>query len=339
MVLARMKKFDEALKAVEKARKLAPKSASPLLQRARIYALRSNYKAALDDVAEVMTMEPDNPMALLLRATIYEDMDEVEKALDDVDRLLELRPGVPVVMRLRAVLLAGLGRFGDAVSQLEELAKKTPDDVETQMQLAVLYGADRKPQKAIESYGAILAKRPGHWQALRGRGDTLLTTGKHAEAIADYEKALKLRPKDSGILNNLAWVLATSPNDKVRSGKRAIELATLACELTQYKEAHILSTLGAAYAETGDFKTAIKWSEKAVQTGKDDQKEALAKELASYRAGKPWRELLLQPEPTKPSQFRSKRPGGTKPAAATKPAPAPPAPKPSPKSQKTLPTA
>ena len=48
---------------------------------------------------------------------------------------------------------------------------------------------------------------------------------------------------------------------------RSIELATKAADLTEHKQAHILSTLAAGYAETGDFKKAIEWSEKAVAIG------------------------------------------------------------------------
>jgi hypothetical protein len=92
------------------------------------------------------------------------------------------------------------------------------------------------------------------------------------------------------LLNNLAWVLATSPNDNLRDGKRAIELAKQGCDLTEYKQAHIVSTLAAAYAETGDFESAIKWSKKAVETGSEAIKPQLAKELESYEAKKPWRE-------------------------------------------------
>ena len=91
-------------------------------------------------------------------------------------------------------------------------------------------------------------------------------------------------------LNNLAWVLATSPDAKLRDGKRSLKLAKRACEVTEYKEAHILSTLAAACAENGDFPEAIRWSTEAVALGNRDVDEQLAKELKSYEAGKPWRE-------------------------------------------------
>ena len=143
----------------------------------------------------------------------------------------------------------------------------------------------------------MLREHPENWLFLRGRGDALLSMGKRAEAIADFEKAAAQQPKGKDVLNNLAWLLATAPEDKLRDGKRAVTLATQACELTDYKEAYILSTLAAAYAETGDFDNAVKWSSKAVELGKDkEHADALKKELASYQAHKPWREALPDAE-------------------------------------------
>ncbi|MCD4727262.1 MAG: tetratricopeptide repeat protein, partial [Pirellulales bacterium] len=139
-----------------------------------------------------------------------------------------------------------------------------------------------------------LAAQPDLGQALRGRGDAYLKLGKHAEANEDYEKSRELEPKDAGILNSLAWVLATSPGAKLRDGKRAIRMATDACEATDYKLAHILSTLAAAYAETGDFDSAVKWSTKAVELDDNEHGDAIKKELDSYKAKKPWRELLSE---------------------------------------------
>jgi len=115
---------------------------------------------------------------------------------------------------------------------------------------------------------------------------------------------LKLAPDDQGVLNNLAWVLATSPDAKLRDGRRAIELAEKACELSEYKLAHILSTLAAAYAETGDFDRAVEWSTKAVELGDENHGDALKKELESYKAKKPWRELLAEEKPAKTSPPR-----------------------------------
>ena len=114
--------------------------------------------------------------------------------------------------------------------------------------------------------------------------------GKHAEAIADFNKALELQPENSGILNNLAWVLATSPDDKLRDADRSIQLGAKACEVTGYKAPHILSPLASGYAEKGDFETAVKWSSKAVELSTGDSKDQLRKELESYQQKKVWRE-------------------------------------------------
>ena len=95
--------------------------------------------------------------------------------------------------------------------------------------------------------------------------------------------------------------------DKLRDGKRAVEMATEACKLTDYKAAHILSTLGAAYAEIGDFKTAMKWSEQAVESGSPDQKADLQKEFDSYKAGKPVRELKVEEPPAEEKPVAGKK--------------------------------
>jgi tetratricopeptide (TPR) repeat protein len=160
------------------------------------------------------------------------------------------------------------------------------------MQIAMIHQAAKHPQDAVNAYNAVLETDPGNVAAFRGRGDAFLSLGNQGEAVADYDKALKVEPKNTGVLNNLAWVLATSPKDDLRDGKRAIELATLACEVTEYKQAHILSTLAAGYAGSGDFETAIKWSKKAVEAGPDALKSQLAKELQSYEEKKPWREAM-----------------------------------------------
>lgn len=295
-VLALLKRFDEALVSVDKASQLNPGSVMAITVRAEIHAEMGNLDAALHDLNQALAMRPGNPFVLLLRANLYKEMKKPEAALADIERALRRKPDLEQARRLRWSVLIGQRKLDQVISEMEGHLRKNPDDQEMRIQLAMICTAEHQPQKAIEIYSKILASDADNLDALQGRGNALLGIGKHAEAIADLNKATEIEADDSGTLNNLAWVLATSPEEPLRDGRRAIELATKACELTEFKQAHIVSTLAAAYAETGDFDTAVKWSKKALKLAdgsvEPEVRQSLEKELKSYQERKPWRERL-----------------------------------------------
>ena len=304
-VLASLKKFDEAGTQLNRIVELQPQSPAGYLLRARLNQLRENNEAALTDLDKVIELDAGNVMGRMMRARIYLEQRKLTEAKADVERVLERNAGVVEAILLRSIIFANEGNFAAAITDLKQIARAVPDNVEVQLQLAGLYAADEKPRKALEIYEKVLAAGGDNIDALRGRGDARLSLGQHAEAIADYEAALKLDPENRSLLNNFAWVLATSPKDDLRNAERAKQLATKACELTEYKMPHILSTLAAAYAEAGDFETARKWSAKAVELGEGEMKQQLGEELESYKQEKPWRELKQveeQPEPPPPSE-------------------------------------
>jgi tetratricopeptide (TPR) repeat protein len=282
---------------LDEAARLAPKNALVWRTRGLYHTEQKKFDAALADFDKIIALEPKDLSSYEAKAAIHMEMKKYTEALADIDKAVEQEPQSTSLQRLRAEVLAGAEKFDEALAILEKLRQADPKDEVTQLQIAMLYGNQHKTDKAIDLYTALLEKNPEQWMALRGRGDLLLNVGKHAEAIADYEKALKLHPDDSGIENNLAWVLATSPEEKLRDGKRAVVLATSACETTEYKAAYILSTLAAAYAESGDMPSALKWSAKALELGPEDQKKSLEKELETYKAGKPFRELMKDGKP------------------------------------------
>lgn len=299
VALATLEKYDEALKSLDQAIELAPKSASAHFQRARVHLIQDHAQKAVEDLDQVLALQLPTPTVLLVRAGAYQELGEKEKALADVEAALKLRPNHLPALRARAILLAGSGKFESAITDLEEIKKALPRDPAVLVQLAMLYAASKQLQEAIDAYTAAIEIDAKNELAHQGRADTYLRIGKQAEAIKDYEAVLEVDPKNSHVLNNLAWLLATSPDEKLRDGKRAIELATEGCKVTEYKQAHILSTLAAGYAETGDFKTALEWSRKAVDLAEAEIKENLIKELRSYEQNKPWREQqseLAEPE-------------------------------------------
>ena len=101
----------------------------------------------------------------------------------------------------------------------------------------------------------------------------------------------------------LARMLATCPDARFRDGARARALAERTANLVGQPDAWLLDTLAAAYAEKGDFETAIKWSTKAVELGTEEQKEPLRKELESYQQKKAWRESQSTEEKPNPPEL------------------------------------
>jgi len=304
--LANVEKFDDALKHVDKVIALNPKSPLGYNLRARIRILQDKLDDAIIDLNEVLKLDPNNIGALLLRGQALAQQDKFAEARADVDKAIKLEPELTQALLLRSMIAAQAKKWGEAIADIKTLLQTDPENAEWRLQLASYYAADSRPRKAIEIFDQLVDADSDNWQARRARADALLSIGEHAKAIEDYTEALKKKPDDSHMLNNLAWVLATSTEDEVRDAKRSIEVGTKASEVTKYEAPHILSTLAAGYAEAGDWETAIKWSSKAVElsdkadkTG-EDVSEQLKKELESYKAKKPWREKQNTEENKKP---------------------------------------
>lgn len=329
LMLLAQDKPELALESFNKASELAPDEIAPYQYRGEVYRQLGDLKKAIAELDKALEKDPENIASLLIRSELYVRDEQSEKALADVDAVLSRRPGMVQAQLMRARILELLERNDEAISALEQLAAAAPANPEIQLQLASQYLTMDQPLKGIDALTRVIDLVGDNEIALRLRGDTYLTIGKHAEAIADFAKVLELNPEESGVLNNYAWTLATSPMDDLRDGKRAIELATKACEVTEFKKAHILSTLGAAYAEVGEWDKAVEWAQKAVDQGKADVKEEADKgpgddplthdaelarlgqlvddlnaELANYKAKKPSRELqqLAAEKPATPAE-------------------------------------
>jgi tetratricopeptide (TPR) repeat protein len=100
-----------------------------------------------------------------------------------------------------------------------------------------------------------------------------------------------LETADSQRLMVLSWLLATSTSKDARDVNRAIELAQRACEMTDFKDFKTLDTLAAVYAVSGNYDSAVKWSEQAIALLADDSdpqlRDRMLNALAEYRSRRP----------------------------------------------------
>jgi tetratricopeptide (TPR) repeat protein len=152
----------------------------------------------------------------------------------------------------------------------------------------IAYARKGQYDQAISNFNKALEINPRDIKAYHNRGHAYAEKGQYDQAISDYTKALEMNPRDARAYNSLAWVLATAKEPGFRNGKKAVDLALKACELSDWKNPEHLDTLAAAYARIGDFENAVKWQEKALKSPEFAKATEAQQRLHLYQEGKPW---------------------------------------------------
>jgi hypothetical protein len=115
--------------------------------------------------------------------------------------------------------------------------------------------------------------------------------GQYVHYRTDYDELIRRYPDLYWAHERKAWILATSPDATYRDGRLAVAAATHASELTNWKNGQVLATLAAAHAEIGDFASAVRWQERALERAAADGNRLLADQdrLSLYKSAKPFR--------------------------------------------------
>lgn len=119
---------------------------------------------------------------------------------------------------------------------------------------------------------------------------TLVREGRYREGLQSLDQALINLPVDAHVHNLKAWLLATCSDDEIRDGTLAVKHANRACELTQWDNAAFVDTLAAAYAEAGDFDSAVVYQKSAICLDDGTETAGSRERLELYRLGHPYRE-------------------------------------------------
>lgn len=156
------------------------------------------------------------------------------------------------------------GNLDQAALHYGVVVKAMPSDFTTLRKLALVYLKQKKYAAALPLLERVTRAQPGNAVAHVNTASAWLGLKDHGKAVASYRETLKTAPRMPKALNNLAWILATHPDPKIRSGDEAVTVAERLCELSKYTSPVSLDTLATAYAEAGRFAEALATSEKAI---------------------------------------------------------------------------
>jgi len=201
--------------------------------------------------------EPQTAQEFIARAVDWLRIKQVDKAIADCNRAIDLGSHDP-----RARVLRGMAWFDK-----KEYDKAMADETEA---------IRLDPQNAFAYYA---------------RGSVWSMKKEYKNALADLGESSRLDPENPASANGLAWIWATCPDARYRNGKKSVESAIKACELTEWNEPGVLDTLAAAFAELGDFVSAVKWQFKAEEIETDlKNKVEFRSRLKLYDEKKPYRD-------------------------------------------------
>ena len=189
------------------------------------------------------------------------------------------------------------GQLDEAISNLQAAIDLRPENGPAHDNLAKALLQKGHVAEAMVHYRKFLEIEPQNVEARNILGTALIQQGRIKEAIEQWQDALAIEPENGNAASNLAWVFATCPDDSIRDGRRAVELAEKALRLSGGKIPMIFHILAAAYAENGRFSEAIETAQRGAALANSQGNPGLASELqnnvALYEAGRPLRDPSL----------------------------------------------
>jgi protein O-mannosyl-transferase len=196
------------------------------------------------------------------------------------------------------------GKVDQALSLLQAAVDLRPDNSPAHENLAKALLQKGQVADALVHYRKLLKLQPDNIEVHNIVGTVLIQQGRIREGVEEWQKVLAIQPDNGNAMSNLAWVFATSPEDPLRDGKRAVQLAEDAMRISGRRIPIIFRTLAAAYAESGEFSKAIQVAQQGIELANSQGNSGLATELqgniALYQEQRPLRDPSLTPGSSEP---------------------------------------
>ena len=240
------------------------------IRRGLIWNEKKDWDHAIADYDAAIRLDPNSATAYLNRGNSRYKAKDCDHAIADYDAAIRLDPNSAAAHLNRGDCWYNKKDWDHAIADYDAAIRLAPNSAYAYLYRGVAWYNKKDWDHAIADYDAVIRLDPNSTPAYLGRGHAWYVKRNWDHAIADYDAAIRLDPNSVAAYDACAWLLATSPTDEVRDGKRAIQYATKACELSSWKEPEYLDSLAAAHAEVGDYPRAVQRQEEALRLESTD---------------------------------------------------------------------
>lgn len=290
--LAKQSRFDEAIAEFDAAVALQPDFQHAHVEAAIALTKQGKLDVALARINKALKLDENDSRAHGNAGIVLARCGRLDEAAARFQTALQIDPYYRTAHANLGRVFAEQGELDKALTHLRAAMELDPKDPLSRFELGdVLFRQGELPE-AVEQFRATLALDPEAMQAHLLLSKALTMQGDYRAAVAQLERAVAADRNNVRPIADLAWLLAICPQDDIRDGQRAVELARRASAASQHRNPTLLATLAAAYAETGDFAEAVATCTRALRLSDPQdasQQQWMRETLKCYQAGRPYR--------------------------------------------------
>ena len=252
---------------------------------------RRQWAMAASDFRRGIELGPDTPSLRHRLGTALFMMGHVDDAVEQFETALRLSPDFAKAHYSLGVIIASRGRYADAIERFSAAVRSEPDYVEAHLALADTLRGTGRSEQALRQYESLLTVDPRIAEARFGYAMTLVGLKRYQRACESLVESARLHPDRLEFTQALTRLLAAAPDDRVRDGRRAMELMQQL--LKGPRSIELSETMAMTLAELGHYQEAVAWQHEAIaaaaQTGHSDVAQRMAENLKLYEAHRPCR--------------------------------------------------
>ncbi|MEZ5525723.1 MAG: PEP-CTERM system TPR-repeat protein PrsT [Pseudomonadales bacterium] len=244
-------------------------SANAKVGLARVALLEQKVDKALNLLDEALELAPDNLDALLSKSQALAAKGQLNEAIEPLDHALTLQKRLQNARLMRAELYIRTNQLDKARAEAKTLIKQNPNNALAHFTLARLQLNDHEYAKAQTSAEKALRTAPNHPMSQFILGAAHYAQQNYQQAQLYLEKFISAQPYNL-IGNRLLGAIYLQQG----AAEQTVELLQNFTANTDIEDAQLLSLLGQAYLQTGNYSEGTESLNRAL---------ALAPEITSTR--------------------------------------------------------
>jgi tetratricopeptide (TPR) repeat protein/predicted Ser/Thr protein kinase len=262
--LVELKRYEEALKAYQKAIEIKPDYIEAWTEKAKTLSQLKRDREALATYEQAIQVNPEYLAAWIGRGTVLDNLQRDKEALDSFDKAIQIRSNYPEAWHGRGKVLLQLQRYEEAIAAYDKLIKFNSNDRDAWYNRGWLLHKLSRYEEAIASYDRAIQLKPELAAAWYNRGNSLTNLQRDREAIESYQKAVQFQPNYWQAWDSLGNIFLKLQQDEeaVNSFDRVIKFET--------NNSSTWANRGWALHRLNRYQPAVESYDKALQLKRND---------------------------------------------------------------------